>query len=162
MVEFLAGIAGAFVAAAFGVVFEPQLRRIRERVIFHGGDLSGTWRQICPVSSYKKYERIDELEVHHRRNGRLVAVGNRIQPPDERRSWRFEGYVSGDVLVAVFTPQQRPEDPGSFGVLLLHHDSSSPTARWEGGYVRPRGASPAWYGGRQVLSYPLIWERIRR
>ena len=160
MIEFWAGIVGAFIAAAFGVVFEPQLGRLRERVIFHGGDLSGTWRQTCPPSVHKDYERIDELEVHHRPNGRLVAFGKRIQPPDEHRTWRFEGHVSGSVLVAVFTPQRRPDDPGSFGVLLLHQDSSSRTAKWTGGYVRPSSAKTSWSGGREVLSNPLIWERI--
>jgi hypothetical protein len=160
MVEFWIGIAAAFIAAVLGVIFEPQLGRIREKIFFRGGPLSGEWRQICPPSTHKPYERIDELEVRHRPNGRLVAFGKRIQPPDEIRTWRFEGHVSGNVLVAVFTPQQRPEDPGSFGVLLLHQDPSSRTAKWTGGYVRPSSAKAAWHGGRQVLSHSLIWEKM--
>jgi hypothetical protein len=160
VVAFWVGIAVAFIATAAGVIFEPQLGRLRENIFFHRGDLSGKWRQICPPSTQKNYERIDELEVHHRRSGRLVAFGKRVQPPDEIRAWKFEGHVSGNVLVAVFTPQQRPEDPGSFGVLLLHQDANSRTARWIGGYVRPMSAKSTWQGGRQVLSHPLIWERI--
>lgn len=163
MVEILIGLLGAFVATAFGVVFEPQLGRLREKVIYHGGDLSGTWHQICPPSSHKNYERIDELQVHHKSNGRLVAFGKRIQPPDEPRTWRFEGHVSGSVLVAVFMPEHGSEDPGSFGVLLLHLDPNSRTARWTGGYVRPSSTKTVWHGGKQqVLTHPLTWERVHR
>lgn len=161
MLALAAGLVGAVLAASLAVVFAPELGRLRERLVVRGGPMTGTWRQTCPASTHKPYERIDQIEVHHKRSGRLVAIGHRVQPVDEQRTWRFEGHVSGTVLVAVFAPRKGSLDQSSFGVLFLHLDTTTSPPKWTGGYVRPGSDAAVWGGGENVPTHQLVWERFQ-
>ena len=161
MASFLTGLVIAIVAAVAAVVFAPEIAHLRERLLVRGGHMAGAWRQIVPPSSVRPVERIDEIEVHHKRDGRIVAFGKRIQPPDEHRNWRFDGHVSGRILVATFRPGKGSDDPESFGVILLRLDSTSHTEQWRGGYIRPSDESVEWSEGNTVLTHELMWERVR-
>jgi hypothetical protein len=160
LTSILIGLLLGLIPAILAVAFTDEVQRGREWIMGARGELTGPWKQVCPPSMLKEYERIDELSLHQH-GDKFTGDGIRIHPRTEVRKWRFRGYVRGGTLVAVFTPQATSDprsDPTSYGVIFLKQALSQGPPRWTGGYVRPDPSSN-WTGTNTVTVHPLEWIR---
>lgn len=145
-----------------GVLLSPTEDSWKTWILSRGGELTGSWREELHPAYHKPFTRIDDLTVHHRRiSGRITVHVTRIEPVDELgRTWRMTGYIRGDEIILVFWPIGKSYDGSSYGVMVLHRDTTSAGKRWNGAYIRPGtdlGRSP---GMSNLERIGATWKKI--
>jgi hypothetical protein len=149
-------------AGAVGVLLSPSEDAFKEWILGRGGELAGDWREELQPAYHRPYKRVDDLKVrHNKRSGRVRVRVTRVEPSDETgRRWKMSGFIRGDELVLNFWPIGKVYDGSSYGVIILHRDSSSAEVKWCGAYVRPGTDIGRSAGKSNFEQIGMTWFRI--
>ena len=158
LIQILLVIAGGIL----GVVLSPTEDSWKSWILAQGGELTGRWREELAPAYHKQFSRIDDLRVRHRRySGRITVQVTRVEPINEAgRRWRMSGHIRGDEVCLVFWPVGKGYDGSSYGVMVLHRDTTSVGNRWMGVYIRPGTDLGRYPGTSNLERIKTTWTKL--
>ena len=144
-----------------GVLLSPTEDSWKSWILAQGGELTGGWREELSPAYHKRFSRIDDLKVRHRKHsGRITVQVTRIEPLEEAgRRWRMSGHIRGDEVFLVFWPIGKGYDGSSYGVMVLHRDTESFGKKWNGVYIRPGTDLGRYPGTSNLERIGAIWTK---
>jgi hypothetical protein len=149
----------SILASAIAGALLTELVRVADRwATARGSEMTGEWFQVIPEwdGDPPRHDHLSIKQTGHR----LEIEARRLRPHGERaRRWKIDGYLHGNVLVAVFYTLVPKEDPSSYGVIVLHRDRINGKAVWSGTYARPDRDSLATVQEGAFEQRPIIWQR---